>query len=228
MKRSVKKGNKGEEIVTNVLNKQKDDYFLINNLILLGENNISHQFDHILIRHNGIFVIETKNYYGEISGNIEDTYWKKTYYLKGKVKVDSFMNPLKQNNAHIRYLKKIIGKNYPLYNFVVFVNNDVSKLNIYNVTNEHNLLGRIINISKDNVISLEKMKEINNYLLYMEADIQDSDHLNNIKEMKKNRKEKIKIEEIAIEKEICPMCGFDIKRNKNVYLCPRCGYKLVV
>ena len=35
---------------------------LINNLLLLDENGKSHQIDHIEIRENGIFCIETKNY----------------------------------------------------------------------------------------------------------------------------------------------------------------------
>lgn len=41
---------------------------LINNLLLLDENGKSHQIDHIEIRENGIFCIETKNYIGIITG----------------------------------------------------------------------------------------------------------------------------------------------------------------
>ena len=111
MKRTLTKGDKGEQIVIDELNKNTDEQYLINNLILLGDNGISHQFDHILIRHNGVFVIETKNYYGKIKGTTTDSMWTKTYPLKGRTKIEKFHNPIKQNQAHIRFLKKIIGRN---------------------------------------------------------------------------------------------------------------------
>ena len=65
--RAVKRGEEGENLVASFLDKDTHYHRLINNLILLGSNNISHQIDHILIRDNGVFVIETKNYYGQIN-----------------------------------------------------------------------------------------------------------------------------------------------------------------
>ena len=187
MKQSVKKGDKGEELVINELEKMNDEQYLINNLIILSDNDVSHQFDHILIRHNGVFIIETKNYFGKITGNQDDTYWYKTYINKRKVIKDKFMNPIKQNNAHIRVLKKLIGKDIPFINFVVFVNNDVSHLGIYRVVNLDQLNIRIKTWEIDNPIDSNKMKRINDVLLYSEADMQNIDHVKNIKKMKKDR-----------------------------------------
>ncbi|MCR4879791.1 MAG: NERD domain-containing protein [Bacilli bacterium] len=188
MKYSVKKGDKGEEIVINTLNKMNDEQYLINNLILLGDNNVSHQFDHILIRSNGVFVIETKNYYGKISGNIDDLYWTKTYKVHGKDKTETFINPIKQNNAHVRYIKKILGKDIQLINFVVFVNNNVSDLGIFKVCNIDQLNKRIQTIDIDKPLSSSLMKKINDTLLYLEADISNDEHVKNIKQLKKDRK----------------------------------------
>ena len=226
--KSVAKGDKGEAKVIQELNKMEDEQYLINNLILLGENNISHQFDHILIRHNGVFIIETKNYYGDIKGSIDDTYWTKSYILKGKLHIEKFMNPIKQNNAHIRYLKKVIGKDIPFINFVVFVDNDISKLGIYSVMNLSQLNRRISLVEISTPISSEKMIKIRDTLLHLEADIQSDDHVGNIKQLKKDRRNKRQEYILVIEKGLCPVCGNKVQMNKNVYTCPRCKYKLVV
>lgn len=228
MRKSTLKGDKGESQVIEELSKIKDEQYLINNLILIGENGVSHQFDHILIRHNGIFVIETKNYYGKIIGNSEDIYWEKHYLNKGKMKIEKFMNPIKQNNAHIRFLKKILGRDIPFINIVVFVDNDVNDIGIYTVTNLDNLNKRILLWEIDHDLSSSVMKKINDYLLKLEADIQNSDHVNNIYKIKKQRRE-LKNESILVmEKGICPICGNKIQTIKNIYKCNKCGYKLVI
>ena len=66
------KGKSGEFKVNAKLNPLifgKVEHRQINNLILLDENEKSHQIDHIEIRENGIFCIETKNYKGWIFGS---------------------------------------------------------------------------------------------------------------------------------------------------------------
>lgn len=227
MKRVIK-GDKGEAKVIQELQKMTGDCYLINNLILLGDNNISHQFDHILIRPNGVFVIETKNYYGEIKGTIDDTYWTKTFVNKGRIHVDKFMNPIKQNNAHIRFLKKVLGRDVPFINIVVFVDNDVSNLGIYSVMNLSQLNTRISLCEIDKPLSQVKMKSINDTLLHLEADIQSDDHVGNIKTLKQDRKNRRQEYVLVIEKGLCPVCGNKVQMNKNVYTCPKCKYKLVV
>lgn len=226
--KSTTKGDKGEAKVIAEINKLKDEQFLINNLILLSESGVSHQFDHILIRHNGVFVIETKNYYGDIKGTIEDTYWTKSFISKGKLHIEKFMNPIKQNNAHIRYLRKVLGKDVQLINVVVFVDNDVSNLGIYSVMNLSQLNRRISLVESSKPLSLEKMKNINDTLLHLEADIQNDDHVDNIKKLKKDRRNKREEYILVIERGICPICGNKTQMNKNIYICPNCKYKLVV
>ena len=226
--KSTTKGDKGEAKVIQELSKLKDEQYLINNLILLGDNNVSHQFDHILIRHNGVFIIETKNYYGEIKGSINETYWTKSYITRGKLRIEKFMNPIKQNNAHIRYLKKVLGRDIPFINIVVFVDNDVSNLGIYSVMNLPQLNKRISLWEIEKPLSSESMKRVNDTLLHLEADIQNDDHVGNIKTLKKDRRNKRQEYILVIEKGLCPVCGNKVQMNKNVYTCPKCKYKLVV
>lgn len=228
MKRTVKKGNIGESKVIDTLNLINDEQFLINNLILLGDNGVSHQFDHILIRHNGVFVIETKNIYGDISGTLDDSMWSTTIRVRGRNQPKKFPNPIKQNRAHIRYLKKVLGKNIPFISVVVFVDNDVSKLGIYTVMNLDQLNNRITLWESDTTLSLKEMKAINDTLLRLEADIQSDDHVDNIEKLKQERRYKRQEYVLVIEKGLCPICGNKVQMNKNVYTCPRCKYKLVV
>ena len=63
----------------------------INNLILMDEHGKSHQIDHVEIRQNGIFCIETKNYNGWIFGDELSEHW--TQVLNRNTKI-SHLNPI--------------------------------------------------------------------------------------------------------------------------------------
>ncbi len=61
------------------------------------------QIDHIVVSPYGLFVIETKNYNGEIKGGRSDRYWR----------VDNrfnMFNPLKQNFGHIKALERVLSE----------------------------------------------------------------------------------------------------------------------
>ena len=169
--RALKRGEEGEKIVDSLLSKDTSFHRLINNLVLLGENNVSHQIDHILIRNNGIFVIETKNYYGEIKGKEDDSFWTRSFFAKGKIKTASFHNPLKQNQSHIRIIKKLIGRDYPIYCFVTFIQNNADNLGLFNACNVNDLLNRIKLLTSEKEISKEEIEKIYQVLLFNEADI---------------------------------------------------------
>ena len=46
-KRALKKGEEGEQIIATLLESDSSFHRLINNLVLLGDNQVSHQIDHI-------------------------------------------------------------------------------------------------------------------------------------------------------------------------------------
>ncbi|MBQ6731035.1 MAG: NERD domain-containing protein [Bacilli bacterium] len=224
--RAIKKGEEGENLIAEILDKDTSYHRLINNLVLLGDNGVSHQIDHILIRSNGVFVIETKNYYGLISGKEDDSFWTRSYFVKGKVKKATFHNPLKQNQSHIRAIKKIIGKDYPIYCFVVFVQNNSVSLDFFNACDARNLLQRINLLTSEKELSNGEIEAINGLLLAKEAYLNTESHVNNIKNAEKSRKAAQKEIRAAIEKKICPKCGSSLVLSNNELKCLKCSYKI--
>jgi hypothetical protein len=65
------------------------------------------QTDHVVITPYGLFVIETKNYNGEIKGNKIDKYWTVSNRFK-------MYNPFMQNYGHIKALEQILSECTPL------------------------------------------------------------------------------------------------------------------
>ncbi|MFF2908382.1 nuclease-related domain-containing protein [Paenibacillus sp. NPDC057934] len=59
------------------------------------------QIDHVVISPYGLFVIETKNYNGEIKGTRSDKYWRVSNRF-------NMYNPLRQNYGHIKALELIL------------------------------------------------------------------------------------------------------------------------
>ena len=226
--RARKRGEEGENKVAKVLDSDTSFHRLINNLVLLGNNDVSHQIDHILINENGIFVIETKNYYGEINGKEEDSFWTRSYFEKGKRKTIKFHNPLKQNMSHIRSIVRLIGRDYPIYCFVVFPQNNVDVLDIFNVCNLDSLTKRLKLMQSEKKLSKENIEIAYKTLLMHEADINNDEHINKVKEVEKDRKEHQKKIRTAIEKRICPYCGWKLTLKGDKLWCAKCGKSIKV
>lgn len=222
------RGEQGEELVFETLKKDSNNKRIINNLVLLGKNDMSHQTDHIIVRYNGIFVIETKNYYGEISGTEKDSNWKRVINEGKKNEVDFFRNPLKQNRSHMKAVRRIVGDNYPIYGFICFVRNNVSNLGLFNVTGPNEINNRLNMITIDEVIPDNVLDELYNKLLYSEADVNQEAHLNNIKAVKEERIDFQKQARHAIETRKCPKCGNDLIPTKNGLKCNNCAYILKI
>ncbi len=92
-----------------------EEYFIINNFMAVVDGR-STEIDHIVVSRFGIFVIETKNYKGIITGHEKSKDWKQTIY---KVK-NNFYSPIRQNYSHLMALKAIL-KDYPEIPFVPIV-----------------------------------------------------------------------------------------------------------
>ena len=129
------KGKVGEAKVDSKLNPLlfgKVEHRQINNLILIDDMGKSHQIDHIEIRQNGIFCIETKNYKGWIFGSENQDKWTQTLYNGEK---HQFVNPLKQNKSHIYHMSQVLEKKYRINSVVVMVQNNADKVDCSNVVN---------------------------------------------------------------------------------------------
>lgn len=124
--RSTIKGYIGESAVFGQLSGLPNEQYRILNDIMLRTDYGTTQIDHVVISVYGVFVIETKNYKGWITGSEYGDYWTKNMYGKKY----PFRNPLKQNYAHVKALAAKIGlaedKFIPI---VVFSNSSEIKVN---------------------------------------------------------------------------------------------------
>ena len=93
----------------------REHYKVINNIIIPNKENTS-QIDHLVISNFGIFVIENKNFKGNIYGSERSKTW--TQFLGGTK--NNFYNPIYQNYSHIKAIENILGTNKNIYSIIVF------------------------------------------------------------------------------------------------------------
>lgn len=106
-------GERGEAVVAELLSNVVNAYdgYVLNGLTLKDNNGHSAEIDHILVSSAGVFIIETKSDTGVVSGQKEDSRW---HVRKGRGQVGKDpRNPLKQNQGHIYFLKKLCGERAP-------------------------------------------------------------------------------------------------------------------
>ena len=200
-KRPEFRGKRGEKQVRRIIgNTIEGKKYVINDYIISTDNKSS-QVDHIVINPYGIFVIETKNYSGQIYGSESQLEW--TQVLKyGKVK-NKFYNPLKQNATHIYAIKNIIGA-FPIRSLVVFVQNNTSNIVANNVIPLSDLK-KSLHIG-ENVLSVSKMQTAYELLIAHRSEISTKEHIQNIKTQQQN-----------LEKGICPRCGGTLTLRHGKY-----------
>lgn len=105
--KAIRSGKRGEKIVAKELAKlKKKDNIIINDLLLPTSNGRTSQIDHIVISTRGIFVIETKNHAGRISGGEHAQYWQQHLSSQSR----TFYNPLLQNRSHLRAIRRLLPK----------------------------------------------------------------------------------------------------------------------
>lgn len=117
-RKSTEKGNIGEYKVRQELKRlPQDEYRVLNDILIENEYGTA-QIDHLVVSLYGIYVIETKNYSGNVYG---DEYQEKWYQYVGNKKIE-FYNPIKQNWYHIKALKNVLKDypNVPFYSIIVF------------------------------------------------------------------------------------------------------------
>jgi Nuclease-related domain len=92
------------------------------NLYIPKSKDETTEIDVILISAKGIFVFESKNFSGWIFGNEAHKNWMQVlpHWSRHTSTNTQFYNPIMQNAAHIRYLKRLIPKNIPITSVIVF------------------------------------------------------------------------------------------------------------
>ncbi|MDD6650575.1 MAG: nuclease-related domain-containing protein [Eggerthellales bacterium] len=114
-KEAERLGKQGEDRIDAILATIPDSRVFRNVYIPCGHNRTI-EIDAILLTQKGLFIIEAKNYGGQITGSFRLNEWTQTYKKKGSHSPirHKFYNPVKQNAAHVqaisRYLKLPLSK----------------------------------------------------------------------------------------------------------------------
>ncbi len=135
-------GKVGEARTNFMLDYLPEDKYIVLSDLLLKDDVITCQIDHLVISAFGIFVIETKNYEGFYVGDNKNKYWYK--YL-GEERFEC-LNPIVQNNGHIIFLSKLLKLDKTKFFNVVCVPSN-AKLHIKNdgeLSRYSNVLTKII------------------------------------------------------------------------------------
>lgn len=203
------KGWLGEKTVSAVLTTlPKEDYRTINDVMLRTEHGTS-QIDHVIVSIYGIFVIETKNYKGWITGTENSQHWTKNMYGKKY----PFRNPIKQNYGHVKALEKLLGLPYETFiPIVVFSVHADLKINTISPVVYMSQLAKEIRRSTDIKIQREDLGRLVSKIL--------AANINS----KENRKKHVQEIHTTVQKErqladagICPKCGGMLKVRKGKY-----------
>ena len=211
-------GYAGEQHVKQQLKKLSKEYKVINNLLFKYDDK-THQIDHIVISKYGIFVIETKQINGYITGNDYDKQWivkagNKTYYM---------YNPIHQNYGHVQSLKDYLILNENVFKPYVIIPSN-AKLNIKSkqVLNLYQIVPEIMNYKEE---ILPNYIDIYNKLIT--TNIKDKkvlkEHVESAKITKSNREKNMENK--------CPKCGGELVQRTSKYgnftgcsNYPRCKY----
>lgn len=200
-KRPSVRGKRGEDKVRRVIGEtMENEQYVINDLILVDCGK-SVQIDHIVINPRGIFVIETKNYSGEIYGSESQREWTQVLAY-GRVK-NKLYNPLKQNATHVYHVKKVVGK-LPVYSLVVFVQNNTYHIDADGVLSLSALRATLQ--SGETVLTVSQMQYAYRLLVSNRSDISTKEHVHNVRQRQRN-----------LEYGICPRCGGNLVLRKGRY-----------
>lgn len=201
-KRAVKKekqrqGKRGELRVEQALgDTQRGKQYVFNNYSAYRDGR-TFEVDHILINPRGIFVLETKNWAGEVYGTEDGEMWKQ-YHGRGKyAREDSHPNPIKQNSGHARHISKILEDKYVVNPIVVMANDNAGRISSDKVVNLCELKA-YLDIFGEPIYSAEEMQAIYEAL----AEYQKGNgvsHSEHVRTIERNRE--------SVAKGICPLCG---------------------
>lgn len=145
------KGNYGEFLTFQFLEKIPGDNKILTNIYIPREDGTTTEVDLLMLNKSGVYVFESKNYSGWIFGDEKNKNW--TQSLKGGKK-NKFFNPVWQNKAHINALIKSINEIDSRYFYSYIVFSERCELKKVSVTNPN------IHVVKRNKLFSILMKDI--------------------------------------------------------------------
>lgn len=165
--KKLKSGIQGEERTLNILKNLPINYTVLSNVQIEYDGKRS-EIDNLIMSTRGLIIVETKNYKGTTTGKENDSEWiiSKTS-SKGNTFQDSIKNPIKQVKRQTYILSQILKENsiYCWIDGYVYMaggqcHTDSDKV----YTEERKLLQIIIDSGRDNALSDEDMRRIQQVL----------------------------------------------------------------
>ncbi len=217
------KGWIGEATVATILSTlPKEEYRVLNNIMLRTDRGTT-QIDHVVVSNYGIFVIETKNYKGWITGSENSEQWIKNMYGKKY----PFRNPIKQNFGHVKALESVLRlPNNVFIPIVVFSSNANLKVKT------NHLVVYTVKL-KSTILSFHEKKIDSTHLEQMVSNITEAnvDSKENRKEHVEGIRNKVITDRLSIKNGVCPKCGGRLVQRRGKYGAftgcsnyPRCRY----
>ena len=203
------KGFLGEGKVSLILaSLPQKEYRVLNNVMLPTEKGTT-QIDHIVVSIYGIFVIETKNYKGWISGSEYSEQWTENFYGK-KFK---FFNPECQNYGHIKTLQNMLNLTEDEYiSIIAFSPKATLKVKTKGNVVYFSKLKKTIRKYRIPVIELDQLDFLVSSISSANVDSKEKrkEHVQNIRQnVDKNKR--------AVMQGICPKCGGKLVYKKGKY-----------
>ena len=214
------KGGFGEFMVKNYA-RIFTDTLVLNDILINGSNGKTSQIDLLMIGAKGIFVAEVKTFVdAKVYGDGLRNNW---YYYKGRQKHEIY-SPIKQNRAHIEYLREFLSAfgHIPLFSVIVMICDDykVSNINqpgsvetcVCNSLHSMKEGMRLIGADKPAVLDEAKRQEIYRYIKdnQIKGWAERETHKQEVKEYKQN------LEECSKQK-LCPYCKAPLVLRKGKY-----------
>ena len=206
------KGKVGESRVAHILARlPKEEYRVINNILLRTPSGGTTQIDHLVISQYGIFVIKTKFYKGWIYGGENSEYWTQNIYGNKY----SLRNPILQNAGHVRVLRQLL-KDYgdiPFIPIVAFSRQANLRISSDAPVIYWNQIRKVIGQFKEKRIVPDALHGIYNKLI--ESNLPDSkenrrEHIHNVRSYERKRN-------LAVASGKCPRCGGELVLRHGKY-----------
>ena len=118
LSREQKKGQRGEDLIEKILYKTVPGEFQVFRNVYVPHGGATSEIDLVMVHETGIFVFESKNYNGVISGSMDAKNW---VHIHPNRKKYLFYNPVRQNQTHIRALSNYLQiPEANFYSYIVF------------------------------------------------------------------------------------------------------------
>lgn len=177
----------------------KTEYSTLYNRIFEDNGNLI-QIDAIVFSRYGVFVIEMKNFEGKITGTETSKYWTQDIYGYKKL----FYNPVKQNYAHRKIVKKLLGlREDQIFSVICFSDSAYIRTNTLTKVIKINYINTFIKNHRR--IRINEKKEQMVQILLKEDVLKEKiiEHQNQVKYKKAiNEQKPINI----YYEEMCPIC----------------------